>query len=311
MAEHPRQSRRRETFSKTFVDLVGGTFGGSLQALVGHPFETVKVRLQNQQTAGGSLRDVVRSIVREEGVTALYKGVTAPFFANGFLNAVLFSANSLAKDAVGVAAGRASHAELDLHHIVMAAWLTAPIYCGALVPVEVVKVRLQAQKGHVADSAALKYRGPIHCFQRTLAEEGLAGVYRGYGATVCMRAWALPFYFASYEFAKKSLTPSGEAPSTAASLAAGSFAGMSFWTAGFPLDTIKTRLQARSGGAEFGLAAVGKEARAIMASPRGIHTFFDGLLPCILRAAPANAAVFVAVEWTRQGFAWYEDGDDD
>ena len=336
--------------NKTAVDLVGGTVGGALQAVVGHPLDTIKVRLQNNQTAGqGGLRDVVRSMVREEGMLSLYKGVQAPFFLNGALNAVLFGVNSVSKDIVVAATGRRSHADLGLHHVIVSALLTAPVYCAAVVPVELVKCRLQAQKGghgSAEASAVLKYKGPLHCATQTVAEEGLAGLWRGYAATVGMRMIGLPAYFAGYEGAKRALmsgqaaqaTPATSADrastgtgrtagrlnsaaaqppppppppppvSTAVTLAAGSMAGIAFWCASFPLDTIKTRLQSQPGGGAGGggLAAAIAEAKALLASPRGMIAFYDGFVPCVLRAAPANAAVFVGVEWTRQAFATYD-----
>ena len=200
--------------NKTTVDLMGGTVGGALQAVVGHPLDTIKVRLQNNQTAGqGGLRDVVRSMVREEGMLSLYKGVQAPFFLNGALNAVLFGVNSVSKDIVVAATGRRSHADLGLHHVIVSALLTAPVYCAAVVPVELVKCRLQAQKGghgSAEASAVLKYKGPLHCATQTVAEEGLAGLWRGYAATVGMRMIGLPAYFAGYEGAKRALM-SGQA----------------------------------------------------------------------------------------------------
>ena len=318
--------------NKTTVDLMGGTVGGALQAVVGHPLDTIKVRLQNNQTAGqGGLRDVVRSMVREEGMLSLYKGVQAPFFLNGALNAVLFGVNSVSKDIVVAATGRRSHADLGLHHVIVSsALLTAPVYCAAVVPVELVKCRLQAQKGghgSAEASAVLKYKGPLHCATQTVAEEGLAGLWRGYAATVGMRMIGLPAYFAGYEGAKRALmsgqagqhgggnaaTTQAQPPppppvSTAVTLAAGSMAGIAFWCASFPLDTIKTRLQSQPGGKAGGggLAAAIAEARALLASPRGMLAFYDGFVPCVLRAAPANAAVFVGVEWTRQAFATYD-----
>lgn len=69
--------------------------------MVGHPFDTVKVKLQsgasvmNGGAAGlrlGAL-GVARQTVLSEGVSGLFKGMGAPLATVSALNAVLFAAN--------------------------------------------------------------------------------------------------------------------------------------------------------------------------------------------------------------------------
>jgi ornithine carrier protein len=45
-------------------------------------------------------------------------------------------------------------------------------------PFDTVKVRLQAQPGHLP----LRYKGPLDCFQQSLRQDGLRGLYRGISA---------------------------------------------------------------------------------------------------------------------------------
>lgn len=49
-------------------------------------------------------------------------------------------------------------------------------------PFEVVKIRLQHQKG--LDKAALKYHGPIHCATTIIREEGAMGLWSGATPTI-------------------------------------------------------------------------------------------------------------------------------
>ena len=72
---------------------VGGYCSGIALVLAGHPFDTVKVRLQTHGGIGGRFGgpiDCVRQTVRHEGLSALYKGVTPPLFATGIINAMLW-----------------------------------------------------------------------------------------------------------------------------------------------------------------------------------------------------------------------------
>lgn len=74
---------------KTFI--AGGT-GGASMVIVGHPLDTIKVRIQND--AGGRLyggiADCVRKVVRTEGPAALCKGISLPLAATSSVFALCF-----------------------------------------------------------------------------------------------------------------------------------------------------------------------------------------------------------------------------
>lgn len=79
-------------------DLTAGTVGGAAQLIVGHPFDTIKVKLQSQPPPlpgqppkfSGAL-DAVRQTLAAEGPSGLYKGMGAPLATVAAFNAVLFS----------------------------------------------------------------------------------------------------------------------------------------------------------------------------------------------------------------------------
>lgn len=74
-----------------------GGFGGMCTVLTGHPFDTVKVRLQTMPVAGtnripmyrGAL-DCAYKTVTDEGIRGLYKGMLAPLVGAIPLFAVCF-----------------------------------------------------------------------------------------------------------------------------------------------------------------------------------------------------------------------------
>jgi solute carrier family 25 (mitochondrial carnitine/acylcarnitine transporter), member 20/29 len=67
------------------------------------------------------------------------------------------------------------------------------------------------------------------------------------------------------------------------------------WTLVFPVDTIKSSLQASE--TRTSLPAVVKQIHA----KGGIAGFFPGIGPALLRSFPANAATFLGVEIARKG----------
>lgn len=79
-------------------DLTSGTVGGAAQLVVGHPFDTIKVKLQSQPTPlpgqlpkySGAI-DAVKQTLAAEGPRGLYKGMGAPLATVAAFNALLFS----------------------------------------------------------------------------------------------------------------------------------------------------------------------------------------------------------------------------
>lgn len=79
-------------------DLTAGTVGGAAQLIVGHPFDTIKVKLQSQPTPlpgqapkyTGAM-DAVKKTIAAEGPRGLYKGMGAPLATVAAFNAVLFT----------------------------------------------------------------------------------------------------------------------------------------------------------------------------------------------------------------------------
>lgn len=79
-------------------DLTAGTVGGAAQLICGHPFDTIKVKLQSQPIPlpgqapmfSGAI-DAVKKTVAAEGAGGLFKGMGAPLATVAAFNAVLFS----------------------------------------------------------------------------------------------------------------------------------------------------------------------------------------------------------------------------
>lgn len=66
------QDRRRH-----YKGFVAGIFSGMAKLAIGHPFDTIKVRLQTNDAFRGPLECLWKT-VGKEGPTALYKGATPP-----------------------------------------------------------------------------------------------------------------------------------------------------------------------------------------------------------------------------------------
>lgn len=169
-------------------------------------------------------------------------------------------------------------------------------------PFERVKVLLQIQgQERLAPGEKPKYSGGIDVVRQLYKEGGIRSVFRGSAATMARDGPGCAAYFATYEYMKRRLTPTDPAtgrPSADVSLTAitcaGAAAGMAMWIPVFPVDTVKSRLQTMEGnptltGIIRGLYKAG-----------GVKAFFPGFGPALMRAAPANAATFIGVEYAHK-----------
>ena len=158
-------------------------------------------------------------------------------------------------------------------------------------PMELVKTRAQ-----------LRSMSVISCLRQTVRSEGgVRALYRGYWATVARDAPAFAVYFSCYEyllkFSKKST------PSTLLLLFAGGTAGAVSWLAIYPIDVIKSRIQA-----DLTYNSMRQCVRHSL-SEEGFGVFLRGVAPTLVRAFPSNATTFAVVTWTLWSYENYICGD--
>jgi solute carrier family 25 ornithine transporter 2/15 len=74
---------------------------------------------------------------------------------------------------------------------------------------------------------------------------------------------------------------------------AGAAGGVALWTAIFPADVIKSRIQVQS--STRSMTSVGVE----IFQKEGFLALYNGLTPSICRTIPATAVLFVVYEYTK------------
>ena len=70
-------------------EFVAGNVGGVIGITLVYPLDTAKTRLQVYSQYGGTL-DVIRSMVKSDGLTALYRGLLSPAMGFGLTFAISF-----------------------------------------------------------------------------------------------------------------------------------------------------------------------------------------------------------------------------
>lgn len=279
---------------KAVKDCLAGTAGGIGQVLAGQPFDCIKVRLQTTSGVYSGAIDAATKTFKNEGPKAFYKGTLTPLLGVGACVSIQFGVFGALKRYFTAqnSGGPLSNGELYLSGGLAGA--ANSIIVG---PVEHIRIRLQAQ----SDKNKL-YNGPLDAAKRLYAERGLRSVYRGFGPTLIREAHGTGIYFFTYEsLLKWELTRKNikreEIPAWKL-CTFGAAAGYSMWLTVYPIDVVKSRLQTDG----FGAKQVYKNSidcfRQTLAKD-GIKAFFRGFSPVLVRAAPANAATFLAYEYSR------------
>lgn len=297
-------------------DLTAGTVGGAAQLIVGHPFDTIKVKLQSQPTPppgqppkfAGAM-DAVRQTLAAEGPRGLYKGMGAPLATVAAFNAVLFTVRGQMETVLRSEPG----APLTVNQQVVAGAGAGVAVSFLACPTELIKCRLQAQSalataapapapagGGAAAVAAVKYAGPIDVAKHVLRSEGgLRGLFKGLVPTLGREVPGNALMFGVYEAIKQYIAGGHDTShlGRGSLIVAGGLAGASFWGSVYPTDVVKSVIQVDdyknrkySGSMDA--------FRKILAAD-GVKGLYKGFGPAMARSVPANAACFLAYEVTR------------
>ncbi|KAL7959883.1 mitochondrial carrier domain-containing protein [Trichoderma compactum] len=326
------QNQKPATSAKRdYKGFVAGVFSGIAKLSVGHPFDTVKVRLQTTRASrfSGPLQCVLQT-VRNEGVTGLYKGATPPLVGWMFMDSVMLGSLNvyrrlMAQHVFGVGAwapGAGSGASgLGFGSLMRALSSSSPtwssseashlpplghgiagIMAGATVsfiaaPVEHVKARLQIQ--YAARKAERLYSGPLDCIRKIYSHHGIRGIYHGLSATLLFRGFFF-FWWGSYDMLSRAFRNNTNLSTPAINFWAGGLSAQVFWLTSYPSDLVKQRVMTDplGGGLGDGERRFPRWRDAAVAVYResGWRGYWRGFLPCFLRAFPANAMALVAFE---------------
>ncbi|KAK1303848.1 Mitochondrial carnitine/acylcarnitine carrier-like protein [Acorus calamus] len=292
--------------SEVLKDLTAGTVGGAAQLIVGHPFDTIKVKLQSQPAPlpgqlpkyAGAM-DAVKQTIAAEGPGGLYKGMGVPLATVAAFNAVLFSVRgqmeSLLRSEPGI--------PLTVNQQVICGAGAGVAVSFLACPTELIKCRLQAQSALAVagpSSGAVKYGGPMDVAKHVLrCEGGVRGLYKGLVPTLAREVPGNAAMFGVYEALKQYFAGGTDTSSLGRGslIAAGGLAGASFWASVYPTDVVKSVMQVddyRNPKFSGSIDAF----RKILAS-EGVKGLYRGFGPAMGRSVPANAACFLAYEVTR------------
>eukprot|EP01120_Amphizonella_sp_Union-15-10_P009696 TRINITY_DN3737_c0_g5_i1.p1 TRINITY_DN3737_c0_g5~~TRINITY_DN3737_c0_g5_i1.p1 ORF type:complete len:299 (-),score=35.67 TRINITY_DN3737_c0_g5_i1:44-940(-) len=291
----------------TKESLAGGA-GGMCLVLVGHPLDTIKVRIQTMTVTPGlpppytGVVDCALKTIRNEGVLGLYRGMSAPLVGVTPMYMLCFFGYQVGKQ---IFCTPESFKNLHLVDIALAGGTSGLFTTPILAPLERLKCVLQVQSSQLKPGEKPRFSGPMDLAKHLYKEGGVASVNRGFMSTMLRDSVASMAYFSSYEYIKRKLTPEGATgPNVLGTLFAGGMAGVFNWLPALPIDTLKSRYQtAPEGKYKNGIRSVFSE----IVQKEGWNTpktLYRGFTPVMIRAFPANAACFLGYETAKQMLNW-------
>lgn len=292
-----------------------------MTGIVGHPFDTIKVRLQTTDSTrfSGPLQCVVQT-VRNEGVRGLYKGATPPLVGWMFMDSIMLGSLTVYRRLLAenvfyrsvpplppsgpspenegpIAATSHAAAHLPSYGHGLAGVLAGCTVSFIAAPVEHVKARLQIQ--YSAKKSERLYSGPLDCVRKIYGAHGVAGVYKGLAATLLFRSFFF-FWWGSYDVFSRALRDRSDLSAPAINFWAGGLSAQVFWLTSYPSDVVKQRIMTDPMGGKLndGTPRFRNWWQAAQAVYRegGAKGYWRGFVPCFLRAFPANAMALVAFE---------------
>ena len=246
-----------------------------------------------------------KEIVKKETPLGLYKGLGAVMSGIVPKMAIRFTSYEWYKQLLANEEGQVTGRATFLAGL--AAGVTEAV-C-VVTPMEVVKIRLQAQYHSLADPLDVpQYRNAPHAVFRVLREEGFGALYRGVSLTALRQGTNQAVNFTAYTELKQLLqnlqssNGTKELPSYQTAVI-GLISGAMGPLSNAPIDTIKTRLQkmpAEEG--QSGLSRV-RTITTDMFKQEGSRAFYKGITPRIMRVAPGQAVTFTVYEYLK---GWLE-----
>lgn len=164
-------------FQKATASLVAGGLG----SFVGNPADLCLVRMQADSTLPAAERrnytgvgNALTRIVKEEGVTSLWKGAVPTMTRAISLNIAMMVSYETAKEQIVDRTGRKP---TEIYVQLCASMMSA--FCTAFfsLPFDNIKTKMQKQKANAAGE--LPYKSMPDCFAKSLAKEGVTGFWAG------------------------------------------------------------------------------------------------------------------------------------
>ncbi|KAF9174114.1 ADP/ATP carrier protein [Mortierella sp. AD011] len=285
MSAPQKQKKDAKAFATDF--LMGGV-SAAVSKTAAAPIERIKLLLQNQdemiksgrlQTPYKGITDCFRRVIADEGIAPLWRGNTANVIRYFPTQALNFAFKDYFKAMFNFKKDKDGYAKWFAGNIASggAAGACSLLFVYSL---DYARTRL-ANDAKGKNGAARQFNGLVDVYKKTLATDGIAGLYRGFGISAFGIIIYRGLYFGLYDSVKP-LMPTSLQGSFLATFVLGfgvtNLAGL----ASYPVDTVRRRMMMTSGEAVKYNSSL--DAFNQIVKKEGVKSLFKGAGANVLRA---------------------------
>ena len=295
--------------------LISGSVAGVTSTLACHPFDVIRTKMQTAaiesslavggkpplRSATSGPAQVISQTLKNGGFRALYTGLALPLAAQAIYKSTVFTVNNLTQKFLinwntqeRFKTGFFEPYSLTLSDAFICGFVGGAVNATLFVtPVEYVRNQLISQHSRRAAGQTIHtiLTGPMDVIRSTARHcpAGVLGLWRGIGVTVARDSIGCGCFFYAMEWSQQRYADqngTGRPPSLGVTIFSGALAGLSYWIASLPLDTIKTWVQ--SGVAESATEAI-KQSLRDRGPSETLQRLFSGFQVAYARGIPSAA----------------------
>ncbi|KAI1855193.1 hypothetical protein JX265_006665 [Neoarthrinium moseri] len=278
------------------ADFLMGGVSAAVSKTAAAPIERVKLLIQNQDEMlkvgrldrkYDGIAECFSRTAKQEGVMSLWRGNTANVIRYFPTQALNFAFRDKFKAMFGYKKERDGYAKWMAGNLASggAAGATSLLFVYSL---DYARTRLANDAKNAKKGGDRQFNGLVDVYRKTLASDGIAGLYRGFAPSVAGIVVYRGLYFGMYDSIKPVVLVGPLANNFLASFALGWCVTTGAGIASYPLDTIRRRMMMTSGEAVKYNGTM-DAARQIVAK-EGVKSLFKGAGANILRGV-AGAGV--------------------
>ncbi|KAL3461513.1 mitochondrial carrier domain-containing protein [Aspergillus heterothallicus] len=278
------------------VDFLMGGVSAAVSKTAAAPIERIKLLIQNQDEmlrAGrldrkyNGIMDCFRRTAAAEGVVSLWRGNTANVIRYFPTQALNFAFRDTYKSMFAYKKERDGYAKWMMGNLASggAAGATSLLFVYSL---DYARTRLANDAKSAKGGGDRQFNGLVDVYKKTLASDGIAGLYRGFGPSVLGIVVYRGLYFGMYDSIKPVLLVGPLEGSFLASFLLGWTVTTGAGIASYPLDTVRRRMMMTSGEAVKYSSSF--DAFRQIVAREGVKSLFKGAGANILRGV-AGAGV--------------------
>ena len=310
---NPVSEKSSDHGTEALKDITFGSIAGVIGKTIEYPFDTVKVRLQSQPDTlplryQGPL-DCFRQSLRVEGITDLYRGISAPLVGAAIETSSLFLSYRIAQNALQATMFPPTNGDpLPLGALIACGGASGAFTSLLLTPIELVKCQMQVP----LSPSSVQASRPLSIIASVFRHHGILGFWHGQLGTLIRETGGSAAWFGSYE-AVGALFRKHNARYTLSiakarkedtlplyqQMLAGATAGVSYNFVFFPADTIKSRMQTEEVNAGGQIRKTFWVSGKALWQQQGIQGMYRGCGITVGRAAPSSAFIFAVYEGLR------------